>query len=171
MDKSKIKSSSELSSLVGRIKKSGKTVGLITGCFDIVHIDHLALFKNSKDKVDILIVALENDETIRKSKGLQRPINKQKNRLLFLSAISCIDYVFLIEDVYDYSESVAAKMYSERLVKEISPNYLITNKRHDKSWTKKRLVLKGSGIELLNVEDAREEITTSYIEQKLLLED
>lgn len=167
----KIKPLSELSSIVNKIKKSGKTVGLITGCFDIVHIDHTALFKNSKKKVDLLVVDLENDKTIKLSKGANRPINKLKNRLLFLSAITYIDYVFSINAVYDFTNTEVARRHHKKVMQKLSPNFLLTNKRNDRSWESKKLLLIDTDIKLLDVENAKEETSTSVIERKLLSED
>jgi cytidyltransferase-like protein len=170
VNKGKIRDLAELSPIVNKLKKNGKTIGLITGCFDLVHINHIALFKNTKERVDILIVGLENDKTIKRSKGTHRPINKQENRLLFLSAITYVDYVFLIDAVYNYTNSALARKHHKTIVQTLSPNFLITNKRNDKSWESKSLLLRGTDIKLLNIEDKREEVTTSVIEQRLLSE-
>ena len=83
MVKGKIRLLKELYSIVNKHKKRGKTIGLITGCFDILHIGHIELFQSAKNQVDILIVGVENDETIKRSKGTNRPVNNQDTRLRF----------------------------------------------------------------------------------------
>ncbi len=111
VDKSKIKDFSELPTIILAHKALGKTIGLVTGCFDIIHIGHLNLFHKAKQAVDILVVGLENDKSIKLSKGPNRPINNQRNRLVFLSALIDVDYVFLIKDIYSFTENKKTRRY------------------------------------------------------------
>ena len=63
------------------------------GCFDILHRGHIELFKFCKTLGDKLIVGLDHDDRVKKSKGSSRPINNLEDRLAMLDAICYIDSV------------------------------------------------------------------------------
>ncbi len=109
----------------------GGKVGLITGCFDVLHIGHVRLFKWAKKRVDLLIVGLDSDGSIRLSKGAGRPIFSQKVRLETLSQLSSVDYIFGIRKILDFFKPSSGDYYS-RLSKKIAPDYLITHLAKDK---------------------------------------
>ncbi len=79
-----------------KLHNQGKTIVLAGGCFDILHIGHIAYLIKAKEQGDILIVLLENDETIKKKKGESRPFHPQKDRAIVLSALQVVDYVVLL---------------------------------------------------------------------------
>lgn len=60
----KITTIDKLQQIVKKHKNEGKEIGLITGCYDIIHIGHVELFRFAKKHCDIVIVGLENDEAI-----------------------------------------------------------------------------------------------------------
>lgn len=165
--KSKIRLLQELSSIVKKHKKRGKTIGLITGCFDIVHIGHIGLFQLSKSHVDILIVGIENDETIKKTKGANRPVNNQGARLRFLEAVRYIDYVFPITDVFDYNNNKEAAKIHNNILQTISPHFLVTSKKADKYWGEKKKQANKFGIKLLDVYYEEFNSTTKIVERLL----
>lgn len=67
----------------------------VSGCFDIIHKGHIKFFKESKELFEdaILFVAIHDDESIKKKKGEDRPINKLDDRMFVLDSIKYIDYV------------------------------------------------------------------------------
>ena len=94
---------------ISKIKSGKKTVVLTGGCFDILHIGHIKLLRESKKQGDLLFVLLENDKTVKKLKGSERPINNQKERAEVLSSLSFVDYVVLLPEMKsnsDYDELV-----------------------------------------------------------------
>ena len=83
------------------------TVCFVNGCFDVLHVGHVRLFKFAKKLADQLIVAVDSDERIRGSKGLDRPYNNLEDRIEMLSSIRFIDKVLS----FDSNESL------EKLIK------------------------------------------------------
>ena len=81
------------------LRTKNKNLVITGGCFDILHIGHIKLLEVSKKQGDILLVLIENDNTVRKLKGLERPINSQNERALVLSAISYVDYVLILPNM------------------------------------------------------------------------
>lgn len=92
------------------VKKGGKKIVLVGGCFDIFHIGHLKFLKTAKKNNDLLIVLLESDATVRRLKGEQRPINNQRERAGVLAALDLIDTVILLPELktdQEYSTLIA----------------------------------------------------------------
>ena len=73
-------------------------VGITTGCFDIFHSGHIKSIKYAAENCDILFLLLNSDESIRKLKGNDRPINKLEFRLGVLEELSFIDYIVIFDD-------------------------------------------------------------------------
>jgi len=84
---------SELPTLVEELKKKGKRLVLTNGCFDLLHAGHIKLFSASKQLGDILFVAIDDDESVKKLKGPGRPVLNANERGRILSALDAVDYV------------------------------------------------------------------------------
>ncbi|MBI4775273.1 MAG: D-glycero-beta-D-manno-heptose-7-phosphate kinase [Deltaproteobacteria bacterium] len=80
---------------VQELKRRGKTVVFTNGCFDLLHAGHIRLLEASKRLGDVLIVAVDDDESIQKLKGDGRPILKQDERLRILAALDSVDFLCL----------------------------------------------------------------------------
>lgn len=97
--------------LVDAIRKQGKIIGFTNGCFDILHVGHVRYLCAAKSMVDVLIVGVNSDESVRALKGPQRPVIPDIFRAEVLSALRCVDYVTI------FSERTA-----ERIVEAIRPD-------------------------------------------------
>ncbi|MDF1593518.1 MAG: D-glycero-beta-D-manno-heptose-7-phosphate kinase [Desulfobacterales bacterium] len=94
----KHKSLSELAEIVGELQKQGKKIVLTNGCFDLLHAGHIRLFQASRQLGDVLIVALDDDASVKKLKGAGRPVLLAQERVRILSALDSIDYVVVFAD-------------------------------------------------------------------------
>lgn len=103
--------------IIKRLKNGAKTVVLAGGCFDILHLGHLRFLEKAKKEGDILLVALEHDETIKRLKGKDRPINPQKDRARILSALKVVDYVVLLPPMESHADYFS-------LVKNLKPDVI-----------------------------------------------
>ena len=65
------------------------------GCYDILHVGHIALFKYAKSLGGNLIVGIDSDDRVNKLKGNGRPINNQNDRKKMLESIKFIDEVII----------------------------------------------------------------------------
>lgn len=70
-----------------------KTLILTNGCFDLLHIGHVQYLKAAKKLGDVLLVAVNSDNSVRKLKGEGRPIIPLKERLEVLAALEAVDLV------------------------------------------------------------------------------
>ena len=68
------------------------------GCFDILHTGHIGLLKFAKNYGDKLIVAINSDDSIKKLKGDNRPINSENDRKAILQSLDCVDEVVIFDD-------------------------------------------------------------------------
>tara|TARA_B100000700_G_scaffold288601_1_gene345239 strand:- start:2127 stop:2615 length:489 start_codon:yes stop_codon:yes gene_type:complete len=79
-------------------KKNKKKIVFTNGCFDILHQGHIDILAKSADLGNKLIVAINSDDSIKKLKGDERPITKQKTRSMLLASFSYIDAVIIFEE-------------------------------------------------------------------------
>jgi len=79
--------------IVKHKKKMGQRIVFTNGCFDILHSGHVNYLRAAKEKGDVLIVGLNNDDSIVRLKGPTRPINTLKDRIAVLAELNCIDYI------------------------------------------------------------------------------
>jgi rfaE bifunctional protein nucleotidyltransferase chain/domain len=70
-----------------------RSIVTLNGSFDLLHAGHLEIIFEAKKLGDILIVALNSDESIKKNKGEKRPIIPLKFRKVLMAAIEFVDYV------------------------------------------------------------------------------
>jgi D-beta-D-heptose 7-phosphate kinase/D-beta-D-heptose 1-phosphate adenosyltransferase len=89
----KQKTLAELAAVARKLEKNGKRIVLTNGCFDLLHVGHIRLLSASKQLGDVLIVALDDDESVKQLKGSGRPIINENERLRIISALDSVDYV------------------------------------------------------------------------------
>jgi D-beta-D-heptose 7-phosphate kinase/D-beta-D-heptose 1-phosphate adenosyltransferase len=99
--------------LVQELKKQGRRLVLTNGCFDLLHTGHILLFSASKQLGDVLIVAIDDDNSVKALKGPERPVIRATERVRIISALDTVDYVVLFS-----SEEL------ESLIKIIHPDVL-----------------------------------------------
>ena len=91
--KNKVKNLVELTKLREIFGREGKTTVFTNGCFDVLHSGHIHLFRQAKKCGDILIVAVNDDLSVRDLKGSARPVFPLEERLEVLEAVEIIDYL------------------------------------------------------------------------------
>jgi len=83
----------ELDAIVRGLKRQSRRIVLTNGCFDLLHAGHIALFSAAKHLGDVLIVAIDDDESVRRIKGAGRPVIKARERTRIISALDVVDRV------------------------------------------------------------------------------
>jgi rfaE bifunctional protein nucleotidyltransferase chain/domain len=68
------------------------------GCFDVLHVGHLACLRSARALGDFLVVCLNSDSSVRRLKGRGRPVNKVTDRAALLAALDCIDAVAIFNE-------------------------------------------------------------------------
>lgn len=88
----------ELAAKVEQLKKEGKKIVFTNGCFDILHKGHVSLLNQAKSFGDVLIVGINSDESIKRLKGSERPINSLDDRITVLAGLQSVDILMSFED-------------------------------------------------------------------------
>ena len=110
----KVKNHDELREIVQDIQRAGRKVVFTNGCFDILHTGHSRYLQVAKSYGDVLIVAVNSDESVRKLKGDKRPIMPQAERAEMVASLAVVDYV----TVFDEEDP-------HRVIAELMPNVLV----------------------------------------------
>lgn len=79
-------------------KKQGESVVFTNGCFDILHLGHVDYLEKAKNAGQKMIVGLNTDQSVKKLKGPQRPINNQYARSRILASLAFVDLVILFDE-------------------------------------------------------------------------
>lgn len=91
----------EMTHLVGSLaplRQAGSRVVFTNGCFDLLHVGHLATLQSAREQGDLLVVGLNSDESVQKLKGPARPLLPQWERAQLLAALTCVDYVVIFSE-------------------------------------------------------------------------
>ena len=68
------------------------------GCFDILHLGHIAYLLQARKQGDCLVIGLNTDASVKRLKGINRPINNQYARAILLAALQFVDFVILFDE-------------------------------------------------------------------------
>jgi len=104
-------------------KEQGKKVVFTNGCFDLLHPGHITYLQDAKALGDILIIGLNDDASIRRLKGNNRPINALEDRAMMLLALKPVDHVVAFSE--DTPLQIISALLPDVLVK--GGDYTINN--------------------------------------------
>jgi rfaE bifunctional protein nucleotidyltransferase chain/domain len=83
---------------VERLKAEGKRVIFTNGNFDLLHVGHIRALRDARALGDHLVVAVNGDVAVRRSKGAGRPLFPQVERAEMIAALACVDTVHIFDD-------------------------------------------------------------------------
>ncbi len=148
---SKYKSLDEISQLCRKLRKRRKRIVMTNGCFDILHVGHIRLFSASKQLGDVMIVAIDDDDSVQRLKGAGRPVIGATERVRILSALDSVDYVM-----------VFATDELDNVISAIQPDVLTKGSDYESSAVLGRKIVESYGgrIELIPI---TEEISAAQI--------
>jgi len=81
-----------------RLQSLGKRVVFTNGCFDIIHPGHVDLLRRARQLGDVLVVAINSDNSVQRLKGPSRPVFPQNERAEILRALDVVDYVCTFDE-------------------------------------------------------------------------
>lgn len=94
---------------VAEARSRGERIVMTNGCFDLLHVGHIRYLVAAKQLGDRLIVAVNDDDSVRRLKGESRPLNPCADRMTMLAALECVDWVL------PFSEDTPARLISQAL--------------------------------------------------------
>ena len=83
----------ELARICQRLQESGRRIVLTNGAFDLLHVGHVRALREARSLGDALVVAINDDASVRKLKGPGRPVVPAAERAELVAALGCVDYV------------------------------------------------------------------------------
>ena len=126
----------EISPIFKAIREKSRKIVFTNGCFDILHKGHIKTLYEAKRIGDILVVGINDDASIRRLKGFDRPILPLDSRLAVLASLEFVDYVI------PFSEDTPLEV-----IKQVRPNVLVKGGDYDEDEIVGReLVLKLGGF-------------------------
>jgi rfaE bifunctional protein nucleotidyltransferase chain/domain len=85
----------ELDALVAADRAAGRSIALANGVFDLLHVGHIRYLAGARAEADRLIVAVNDDESVRALKGEGRPVMAAADRAELIAALRVVDYVVI----------------------------------------------------------------------------
>jgi len=104
----------QLKNLLAFYRLKQKKIVFTNGCFDLLHLGHITYLEKAKALGNILMVGLNSDNSVKKLKGIARPILDQNARSQILAALQIVDNVIIFEEDTPYS-----------LIQQIEPDILV----------------------------------------------
>lgn len=95
-------------------ENKNRKIVFTNGCFDILHCGHVSYLNDAKNLGDVLFIGLNSDESVRKLKGDDRPVNNEFDRKFMLENLMAVDFVEV------FSEETPLE-----LIKKVRPNILV----------------------------------------------
>ncbi len=87
-----------LQEAIAAAKKDSQRIVFANGCFDVLHVGHVRYLQGAKALGDVLVVAVNSDEQVRKQKGEDRPLIPQDQRAEIVSAFAAVDFVTVFDE-------------------------------------------------------------------------
>ena len=94
----KIGTLAEVQDRVAEARRSGRTVALANGCFDVLHVGHVRYLEGARAEADVLVVGVNADDSVRKLKGPGRPVLGEDDRALLVAALRAVDHVVVFAE-------------------------------------------------------------------------
>ena len=107
-------SEDEVLSRLARCRAARQRIVMTNGCFDLLHPGHIRYLQQSAKLGDLLLVAVNDDDSVRRLKGAGRPVNTVEDRMAVLAALEAVDFVL------PFSEDTP-----ERLIDLVGPDTLV----------------------------------------------
>ena len=142
----------DLAKIRNELKHKNKKIVFTNGCFDIIHAGHVDYLTKAKELGDVLIVALNSDESVTRIKGSKRPIVPLPERAFVISQLKAVDYVTVFEEDTPYET-----------IKKLVPDILVKGA----DWSKENIVgkdiVENAGGSIETIEFANFQSTTNII--------
>src|SRR5580704_3690006 len=152
--RTKIISREEAARHLAEHHKNGRRVVLANGCFDILHVGHTRYLSGARAEGDVLVVAINSDDGVRKLKGAGRPILPELERAELVAGLESVDYVIVFDEPN-----------VEPLLDALRPNVHAKGTDYTAETVPERAVADRLGIRVAIVGDAKNHSTRDLLAQ------
>ena len=147
-----IKDASLLLQYIEDLKKQHNKIVFTNGGFNILHVGHIRCLQDAKRLGDVLVVAVNSDDSLRRLKGAQYPLIPEDERLEVLAALACVDVLTL------FSEPTV-----DSLLLKLQPHIHAKGTDYTKESVPERATVLSYGGEIAIVGDAKNHASSSII--------
>ncbi|MBK6774033.1 MAG: D-glycero-beta-D-manno-heptose 1-phosphate adenylyltransferase [Ignavibacteria bacterium] len=149
-----IRSLNDIIKLREKIRIENRKVVFTNGCFDIIHKGHVTYLNEAKSLGDHLIVGINSDDSVKKLKGKDRPVNNEYDRAFVLDNLKSVDDVLIFNEDTPYD-----------IIKEIIPDLLVKGG----DWKEEDIVgsdiVKMNGGKVISLQFVNNYSTTNILEK------
>jgi D-beta-D-heptose 7-phosphate kinase/D-beta-D-heptose 1-phosphate adenosyltransferase len=117
------------------LRGEGRQIGLVNGCFDLLHLGHIELLRQARNRCEVLFVAVNSDDAVRSLKGAKRPFIDEVGRMGAVEALRFVDYVVDARNITCID-----------VVQSVKPDVYITTTEHGINGIEAKEVIKQGGI-------------------------
>ena len=153
MNKKIILDRAALAKKIESLKDQGKKIVLTNGGFNILHVGHVRSLIDAKSRGDILLVALNGDNSLKALKGENYPIILEDERLKVVAALECVDFVTT------FNESTADTIFLE-----LKPHFHAKGTDYSKNSILERETVLSYGGEIAIVGDPKNHSTSNIVD-------
>lgn len=150
----KIQSRRQLKETIENKRRAGLRVVFTNGCFDLLHVGHVRYLEAAARKGDVVVVAVNADDTVRELKGPGRPVLPLGERLKIIASLAAVDYVVAFEEPTPHA-----------LLRELRPDVLVKGGDYDIDGVVGREVVWEYGGEVCVVNRTEDVSTTATLER------
>ena len=144
----------ELARIVASERDRGRRVVFTNGVFDLLHVGHVRSLKDARSRGDLLVVAVNSDDSVRRNKGEGRPVVPAAERVELLCALACVDFVTVFDE-----PTVDA------LLRLLRPHVMAKGTDYTPGTVPERETVREIGAEIAIVGDPKHHATTDLLER------
>jgi len=142
----------ELDAVVARAREAGRRIVFTNGCFDILHRGHVEYLAEAAGLGDLLIVGLNDDNSVTRLKGAGRPVNPVEDRAAVLAGLRSVDHVVV------FKEDTPLE-----LIRRITPDVLVKGGDYRPAEIVGREHVEAHGGQVVVVKEVRGKSTTEIL--------
>lgn len=139
---------------ISELRLQNKKIATLNGSFDLLHAGHLHILFEASKQGDILIVALNSDESVKQYKSLSRPVVPLQYRLEMISALAFVDYVTWFDELNPI-----------KILDKIKPDVHINGAEYGENCIESEIVKKNGGK--IHIVPLIPGLSTSHLIQKI----
>ena len=143
-----------LAMILAGLKASGKTVVLTNGVFDLMHVGHTRCLEDARSRGDILVGAVNSDDSAAALKGKGHPLVPEDERMEVLAALSFVDYV-----------TVFGEPTADELLRQLKPTLYAKGADYSLKTLPEKDTIKELDVKAVFVGDKKSHSTTDLIEK------
>jgi D-glycero-beta-D-manno-heptose 1-phosphate adenylyltransferase len=137
---------------VADLRRSGHSIALANGCFDLLHVGHVRYLEGARQEADALVVAVNSDASVTSLKAGRPPLMPEAARAELMAALRAVDFVVIFADAN-----------VERLLRLIKPDVHCKGTDYTVDTVPERAVVREYGGRVAVVGDPKDHSTTSLI--------